>query len=163
MTDQRTATAHERAAVLADALPYIREFSGRTVVIKYGGAAMEDPKLREEFARDVVLLKYVGLEPVVVHGGGPQISDLMRRLGKEPEFVDGRRVTDADRRCCTPTIEAPADPAARPRSERSNRGSRDIRWVEGRKKTSPAGDARQRPKRRGDGTAPPGKGLRISC
>jgi acetylglutamate kinase len=81
---------------LLEALPYIREFHGRTVVIKYGGAAMEDPQLREEFARDVVLLKYVGLNPVVVHGGGPEITAFMERLGMEVEFVDGLRVSNAE-------------------------------------------------------------------
>jgi acetylglutamate kinase len=86
----------EKAHVLAEALPYIREFSGRTVVIKYGGHAMADPALAGLFAQDVVLMRLVGMNPVVVHGGGPQISDLMRRLGKEPEFVDGLRVTDAE-------------------------------------------------------------------
>ena len=85
-----------KAAILADALPYIREFTGRTVVIKYGGHAMEDPALADLFAQDVVLMRLVGMNPVVVHGGGPQITDLMRRLGKEPEFVDGLRVTDAE-------------------------------------------------------------------
>ena len=84
------------AAVLADALPYIREFSGRTVVVKYGGHAMESPELAELFAQDIVLMRLVGINPVVVHGGGPQITDLMQRLGKEPTFVDGRRVTDAE-------------------------------------------------------------------
>jgi acetylglutamate kinase len=96
VTDQRTATAQERAAVLADALPYIREFSGRTVVVKYGGHAMESPELAELFAQDIVLMRLVGINPVVVHGGGPQITDLMHRLGKEATFVDGRRVTDAE-------------------------------------------------------------------
>lgn len=88
--------AHGKAAVLAEALPYIREFSGRTIVIKYGGHAMEDEAMAALFAQDVVLMRLVGMNPVVVHGGGPQISDLMRRLGKEPEFVDGLRVTDAE-------------------------------------------------------------------
>jgi len=88
--------AEEKAHILAEALPYIREFSGKTVVIKYGGSAMEDPALADLFAQDVVLMRLVGMNPVVVHGGGPQISDLMRRLGKEPEFVDGLRVTDAE-------------------------------------------------------------------
>ena len=92
----RSERAHEKAHILAEALPYIREFSGRTVVIKYGGHAMEDPELAELFAQDVVLMRLVGMNPVVVHGGGPQISELMRRLGKEPEFVDGLRVTDAE-------------------------------------------------------------------
>jgi acetylglutamate kinase len=77
-------------------LPYIREFSGKTVVVKYGGHAMDDPALADLFAQDVVLMRLVGMNPVVVHGGGPQISDLMRRLGKEPEFLDGLRVTDAE-------------------------------------------------------------------
>ena len=81
---------------LLEALPYIREFHGKTVVIKYGGAAMEDAALREEFARDVVLLKYVGLNPIVVHGGGPEISAYMERLGLPVEFVGGLRVSDED-------------------------------------------------------------------
>jgi acetylglutamate kinase len=81
-------------ATLLEALPYIREFHGRTVVIKYGGSAMTDPQLKEEFARDVVLLKYVGLNPVVVHGGGPDISRYMERLGMEVRFVEGLRVSD---------------------------------------------------------------------
>ena len=81
-------------ATLLEALPYIREFHGKTVVIKYGGAAMEDPALREEFARDVVLLKYVGLNPIVVHGGGPDITAYMQRLGLPVEFVGGLRVSD---------------------------------------------------------------------
>jgi acetylglutamate kinase len=81
-------------ATLLEALPYIREFHGKTVVIKYGGAAMTDPVLREEFARDVVLLKYVGMNPVVVHGGGPGITDYMERLGMEVRFVEGLRVSD---------------------------------------------------------------------
>jgi acetylglutamate kinase len=92
----RLADASARAEMLAEALPYIREFSGRTFVIKYGGHAMEDPGLAHLFAQDVVLMRLVGMNPVVVHGGGPQISELMRRLGKEPEFVDGLRVTDAE-------------------------------------------------------------------
>jgi acetylglutamate kinase len=79
---------------LLEALPYIREFHGKTVVIKYGGAAMTDAELREDFARDVVLLKYVGLNPVVVHGGGPDITDYMDRLGLTVEFVDGLRVSN---------------------------------------------------------------------
>jgi acetylglutamate kinase len=83
-------------ATLLEALPYIREYHGKTVVIKYGGAAMTDPALKEEFARDVVLLKYVGLNPIVVHGGGPDITRYMERLGMEVRFVDGLRVSDAD-------------------------------------------------------------------
>jgi acetylglutamate kinase len=80
---------------LLEALPYIREFHGKTVVIKYGGAAMTDSALKEEFARDVVLLKYVGMKPVVVHGGGPEITGYMQRLNLPVEFVDGLRVSDA--------------------------------------------------------------------
>ncbi|HXD65525.1 MAG TPA: acetylglutamate kinase [Solirubrobacteraceae bacterium] len=82
-------------ATLLEALPYIREFHGKTVVIKYGGAAMSNPQLKEEFARDVVLLKYVGMNPVVIHGGGPDISRYMRRLDLPVQFVDGLRVSDA--------------------------------------------------------------------
>jgi acetylglutamate kinase len=81
---------------LLEALPYIREFHGRTVVIKYGGAAMTDPILREEFARDIVLLKYVGMNPVIVHGGGPAITSYMERLGMEVRFVEGLRVSDPE-------------------------------------------------------------------
>ena len=81
-------------ATLLEALPYIRDFHGKTVVIKYGGAAMTDADLKEDFARDVVLLKYVGLNPVVVHGGGPDITRYMERLGMEVKFVDGLRVSD---------------------------------------------------------------------
>jgi acetylglutamate kinase len=89
-------------ATLLEALPYIRKFHGQTVVIKYGGAAMEEADLSEEFARDVVLLKYVGLNPIVVHGGGPEITSLMERLDMEVEFRDGLRVSDA------PTVEVAA-------------------------------------------------------
>jgi acetylglutamate kinase len=81
---------------LLEALPYIREFYGKTVVIKYGGAAMVNPELKEEFARDVVLLKYVGMNPIVIHGGGPEISNYMRRLDLPVEFVDGLRVSSAE-------------------------------------------------------------------
>jgi acetylglutamate kinase len=79
---------------LLEALPYIREFHGKTVVIKYGGAAMDDPALKEDFARDVVLLKYVGMNPVIVHGGGPEITSYMQRLDLEVEFVEGLRVSN---------------------------------------------------------------------
>ncbi|MGA2925049.1 MAG: acetylglutamate kinase [Solirubrobacteraceae bacterium] len=82
-------------ATLLEALPYIREFHGKTVVIKYGGAAMTDDALKEEFARDVVLLKYVGMNPVIVHGGGPEITTYMQRLNLPVQFVDGLRVSDA--------------------------------------------------------------------
>ena len=90
------AHAHQRAGVLIEALPYIRRFFGATVVVKYGGNAMVDPDLADRFAEDVVLLQAVGIRPVVVHGGGPQIGELMARLGKESEFRDGLRVTDAE-------------------------------------------------------------------
>jgi acetylglutamate kinase len=85
-----------QAEILAEALPYIRRFSDKTIVIKYGGNAMTDSKLKDSFARDVVLLKLVGLNPVVVHGGGPQIEHLLNRVGKKGEFVQGMRVTDAE-------------------------------------------------------------------
>ncbi len=84
------------AKVLTEALPYIRRFSGKTMVIKYGGNAMVDDELKNSFARDVVLMKLVGMNPVVVHGGGPQIGDLLKRMGKESKFVGGMRVTDAE-------------------------------------------------------------------
>ena len=87
---------HLRAKILVEALPYIRAFFGKTIVIKYGGAAMTEPALKESFAEDVVLLKYVGINPIVVHGGGPQISGMMKRLGKEVKFVEGIRVTDSE-------------------------------------------------------------------
>jgi len=89
-------TGGQRAKILAEALPYIRRFSGKTIVIKYGGNAMTDERLKHSFARDVVLLKLVGMNPVVVHGGGPQIDDLLKRVGKKGEFVQGMRVTDAE-------------------------------------------------------------------
>ena len=92
----RVASGGASVDTLLEALPYIREFHGKTVVIKYGGAAMEQPALREEFARDVVLLKYVGLNPVVVHGGGPDITAYMERLGLPVRFVGGLRVSDPD-------------------------------------------------------------------
>lgn len=91
--DRVTARQGPRIEMLLESLPYIREFSGSTIVIKYGGAAMADEKLREAFATDVVLLKYVGLNPVIVHGGGPEITDYMQRLGLEVEFVQGLRVS----------------------------------------------------------------------
>jgi acetylglutamate kinase len=85
-----------KAKTLAQALPYIRRFHGRTIVVKYGGNAMTDPALKKSFAHDVVLLKLVGMNPVVVHGGGPQIEQLLGRLGKKGEFVQGMRVTDEE-------------------------------------------------------------------
>jgi acetylglutamate kinase len=98
MTEQAPQSRAAGASVetLLEALPYIREFHGRTVVIKYGGAAMLDEDLREAFAADVVLLKYVGLNPVIVHGGGPEITRYMERLGLEVKFHDGLRVSDAE-------------------------------------------------------------------
>src|SRR6266581_4338866 len=96
MMDTDTRAMVQRAEVLLEALPYIRAFQGKTLVIKYGGAAMEQAPLKEQFARDVLLLKLVGMRPVIVHGGGPQIGALMKRLGKEPHFVGGMRVTDAE-------------------------------------------------------------------
>ncbi|HET7720649.1 MAG TPA: acetylglutamate kinase, partial [Acidimicrobiales bacterium] len=85
-----------KAEILLEALPYIQRFRDKVVVVKYGGAAMTDPELSGLFAQDVVLMRSVGMKPVVVHGGGPQIGSLMRRLGMEPEFRDGLRVTDAE-------------------------------------------------------------------
>jgi acetylglutamate kinase len=87
-------TPTDKAAVLVEALPYIRRFFDKTIVIKYGGSAQTDPELRASFAVDVVLLKYIGLRPVIVHGGGPQIGATLKRLGRESTFVDGLRVTD---------------------------------------------------------------------
>jgi acetylglutamate kinase len=95
MSDGHQRGGHRDVATLLEALPYIREFHGKTVVIKYGGAAMVDPGLKAEFARDVVLLKYVGMNPVIVHGGGPEITSYMQRLDLPVEFVDGLRVSDA--------------------------------------------------------------------
>ena len=89
-------TSHQRAAILVEALPYIQQFQGQTLVIKYGGAAMEEVDLKESFALDMILLSCVGIHPVIVHGGGPQIDALMRRLGMQPRFVDGMRVTDQE-------------------------------------------------------------------
>lgn len=92
-------TSHNAASiakVLTEALPYIQRFSGKTIVIKYGGNAMQDEQLKSAFARDVVLMKLVGMNPVVVHGGGPQIGQLLKRIGKETEFIEGMRVTDSE-------------------------------------------------------------------
>jgi acetylglutamate kinase len=88
--------ATQVAHVLTESLPYIRRFSGKTIVVKYGGNAMESEHLKNSFARDIVLMKVVGFNPVVVHGGGPQISNLLKRIGKESRFVDGMRVTDSE-------------------------------------------------------------------
>ena len=95
-TDLTTLAPRDKAQILAQALPYIRKFHGKTMVIKYGGNAMTDPTLQAAFAEDVVLLKLVGINPVVVHGGGPQIETALKRLGKEGKFIQGMRVTDAE-------------------------------------------------------------------
>ena len=96
MTDTTKIAPRDKAEILAQALPYIRKFHGKTLVIKYGGNAMTDPALQADFAEDVVLLKLVGMNPVVVHGGGPQIENALNRLGKKGEFIQGMRVTDAE-------------------------------------------------------------------
>ncbi|AEG91974.1 Candidate Acetylglutamate kinase [Ramlibacter tataouinensis TTB310] len=96
MPDLPQIAPRDKAEILAQALPYIRKFHGKTMVIKYGGNAMTDPELQADFAEDVVLLKLVGMNPVVVHGGGPQIEQALNRLGKKGEFVQGMRVTDAE-------------------------------------------------------------------
>ena len=85
-----------KANVLIEALPYMRQFSGKTVVIKYGGAAMTDESLKHSVMKDIVLMKYIGIQPVVVHGGGPKVSQVMERMGKKSEFVQGLRVTDIE-------------------------------------------------------------------
>ncbi len=95
-TDLTDLAPRDKAQILAQALPYIRQFHGKTMVIKYGGNAMTDPALQAAFADDVVLLKLVGINPVVVHGGGPQIETALKRLGKEGRFIQGMRVTDAE-------------------------------------------------------------------
>jgi acetylglutamate kinase len=86
----------ERAEILLEALPYIRRFSNRTIVIKYGGHAMMDEDLKVNFARDVVMMKYIGIPPVMVHGDGPQIGGFLKKLGKDSKFVQGMRVTDQE-------------------------------------------------------------------
>ena len=90
------AAADQKAQTLSEALPYIQRFFGKTIVVKYGGNAMTDPKLQQGFARDVVLLKLVGMNPVIVHGGGPQINSLLQRIGKKEIFIQGMRVTDEE-------------------------------------------------------------------
>jgi len=86
----------DKAKVLIEALPYIRRFYDKTVVIKYGGSTMEEPGVKRSFALDVILLKYIGIHPVIVHGGGPQIGELLTKIGKKSQFVEGMRVTDAE-------------------------------------------------------------------
>ena len=83
-----------KAQILTEALPYIQRFAGKTLVVKYGGNAMTDPELESSFARDIVLLKTVGLNPIVVHGGGPQVDSFLKQLGRESDRIDGMRVTD---------------------------------------------------------------------
>ncbi|MBP7451470.1 MAG: acetylglutamate kinase [Ottowia sp.] len=95
-TEPKIISPHDKADILAQALPYIRKYHGKTMVIKYGGNAMTDPALQAAFAEDVVLLKLVGINPVVVHGGGPQIETALKRLGKQGHFIQGMRVTDAE-------------------------------------------------------------------
>ena len=92
----KNSSAKKVAEVLTEALPYIQKHTGKTIVIKYGGNAMVDEALKSSFARDVVLMKQIGINPVIVHGGGPQIGDLLERIGKESEFIDGMRVTDSE-------------------------------------------------------------------
>ncbi len=92
----KASSAENIAKVLTEALPYIQKFSGKTIVIKYGGNAMVDENLKSSFARDMVLLKHVGINPVIVHGGGPQIGETLKKLGKQTEFVEGMRVTDSE-------------------------------------------------------------------
>src|SRR6266478_9680195 len=89
------ADAQGKAAVLSEALPYMRRYAGKTILVKYGGHAMGDEAIADSFARDIVLLKQVGIDPIVVHGGGPQIGQMLNRLAIKSEFVDGLRVTDA--------------------------------------------------------------------
>ena len=86
----------KKADVLIEALPYIRQFSDKIVVIKYGGSAMENDVLKQNVIQDIVLMKFIGIKPVIVHGGGKKISEIMSRMGKEPEFVQGLRVTDGE-------------------------------------------------------------------
>ncbi len=95
-SDITSIAPRDKAEILAQALPYIRKYHGKTMVIKYGGNAMTDPALQQDFAEDVVLLKLVGINPVVVHGGGPQIETLLKRLGKQGQFIQGMRVTDPE-------------------------------------------------------------------
>ena len=98
MTDTLTATVPPeiKAEILAEALPYIRKFHGKTIVVKYGGNAMTEERLKHGFARDVILLKLVGMNPVVVHGGGPQIDNALKKIGKQGSFVQGMRITDEE-------------------------------------------------------------------
>lgn len=96
MKGELTVTDSERARILVEALPYFRKYHGRTVVVKYGGAAMTEPGLRDQVMQDIVLMQTVGLSPILVHGGGPEVSEAMKKVGKEPVFVRGLRVTDEE-------------------------------------------------------------------
>lgn len=89
-------TNHDKAHILVEALPFIRKYANKTVVIKYGGAAMVDEKVRDEFMKDVVLMKYVGIHPIIIHGGGPEINSMLKRVNKETQFIEGNRVSDAE-------------------------------------------------------------------
>ncbi|MHC5224774.1 acetylglutamate kinase [Ignatzschineria sp. LJL83] len=89
-------TNHDKAHILVEALPFIRKYANKTVVIKYGGAAMVDEKVRDEFMKDVALMKYVGIHPIIIHGGGPEINIMLKRVNKETEFIEGNRVSDAE-------------------------------------------------------------------
>ncbi len=89
-------TNHDKAHILVQALPFIRKYADKTVVIKYGGAAMVDEKVRDEFMKDVALMKYVGIHPIIIHGGGPEINTMLKRVNKETEFIEGNRVSDAE-------------------------------------------------------------------
>lgn len=89
-------TNHEKAHVLIEALPFIKKYSGKTVVIKYGGSAMIDEEMKDEFIKDVVLMKYVGINPVIIHGGGPEINTMLEKIGKKTSFVEGNRVSDKE-------------------------------------------------------------------
>ncbi len=89
-------TNHDKAHILVEALPFIRKYANKTVVIKYGGAAMVDEKVRDEFMKDVALMKYVGIHPIIIHGGGPEINAMLQRVNKETQFIEGNRVSDAE-------------------------------------------------------------------
>lgn len=89
-------TNHEKAHILVEALPFIRKYADKTVVIKYGGAAMVDRAIRDEFMKDIALMKYVGIHPIIIHGGGPEINEMLKRVQKETEFIEGNRVSDAE-------------------------------------------------------------------
>ena len=89
-------TNHEKADILIEALPFIKKYSGKTVVIKYGGSAMADEEIKNEFIKDVVLMKYVGINPVIIHGGGPEINSMLEKVGKKTQFVEGNRVSDKE-------------------------------------------------------------------